>query len=272
MSNKKSSPKKSVKRGATKIKPVTTKAVQVPNKNGLVVIWIVVFIMATAAAYFIGKSNNDAKKMAAKSNVPSIPKATVEVKKTSKPATPKVYEHVFYTLTDNQTEHFDINDLAKIDKQRAELALRGKVPAPISKMQQQDIKEKQSKPNTIQQTPTKINPVIENKPVPKIKQNNSVMESAVPPNNLKVTPQQIDNAYYFWQVGSFQNRQDAEKLRTKITALGQISNIESNNVKGVLWHRVMVGPIVNRSEVKVVQQKLTANGLTNLLLHRRDKK
>jgi cell division protein FtsN len=72
------------------------------------------------------------------------------------------------------------------------------------------------------------------------------------------TPQ----AAYFIQAGSFQNINDAEKLKAKLALSGFEANLQTVNIpdKGV-WHRVRLGPYNGSDAVRTIAA-LKQNGIT----------
>lgn len=69
---------------------------------------------------------------------------------------------------------------------------------------------------------------------------------------------------YFVQAGSFQNRDDAEKLKAKLALLGMEASIQTVNLpeKGV-WHRVRLGPYQGQEEANKTIGVLKQNGVAN---------
>jgi cell division protein FtsN len=54
---------------------------------------------------------------------------------------------------------------------------------------------------------------------------------------------------YILQVGSFRNKQDAEKLKATVALLGLEASINQVTIDRERWHRVRIGPVNNRSEL-----------------------
>jgi cell division protein FtsN len=54
---------------------------------------------------------------------------------------------------------------------------------------------------------------------------------------------------YILQVGSFRNKQDAEKLKATVALLGLEASINQVTIDRERWHRVRIGPVSNRSEL-----------------------
>lgn len=62
-------------------------------------------------------------------------------------------------------------------------------------------------------------------------------------NNLKSGKQ------YILQAGSFQNKQDAEKLKASLALLGYEANIQHVTINRDAWHRVRLGPYTNTKDL-----------------------
>lgn len=74
---------------------------------------------------------------------------------------------------------------------------------------------------------------------------------------------------YYLQAGSFASRDQAESARAKLILLGQDARIESGQVGGKTWHRVVVGPFGNRQQADGAKQQLGANGVGSVVQQRR---
>ena len=65
------------------------------------------------------------------------------------------------------------------------------------------------------------------------------------------------------------SRDQAESARAKLILLGQDARIESGQVGGKTWHRVVVGPFGNRQQADGAKQQLGANGVGSVVQQRR---
>lgn len=74
---------------------------------------------------------------------------------------------------------------------------------------------------------------------------------------------------FFLQAGSFPERAKAESTRAQLLLSGQDARIESGQVSGKTWHRVVVGPFASRDQVTSAQRQLSNNGFNNMLLQQR---
>lgn len=69
-------------------------------------------------------------------------------------------------------------------------------------------------------------------------------------------------ATYFVQAGSFQNSDDAEKVKAKLALIGMEANIQPANIpdKGI-WYRVRLGPYHGADEMNAALTTLKQNGI-----------
>jgi len=74
---------------------------------------------------------------------------------------------------------------------------------------------------------------------------------------------------YILQVGSFPNMAEADKLRAQLILLNMDARIESVEIhKGLIWHRVVVGPFDSQEKLANARATLVANQYTALVLKR----
>jgi len=66
---------------------------------------------------------------------------------------------------------------------------------------------------------------------------------------------------YVLQVGSFQNLDDAEKLKANLAFLGLHANIQHVTVNRQAWHRVRTGPYQNKQQLYKNQKLLKQNNI-----------
>jgi len=88
---------------------------------------------------------------------------------------------------------------------------------------------------------------------------NAALRGEVPPPRVQ----------YFLQAGSFRKAEDAQRLRTKLVLLGQMTKLEQGKVAEQTWHRVLVGPFASAEQLKQAQGQLTAQGFKQLLPQKR---
>ncbi len=66
---------------------------------------------------------------------------------------------------------------------------------------------------------------------------------------------------YVLQAGSFQNLNDAEKLKANLAFLGLAANIQHVTINKQAWHRVKTGPYRNKQQLYKNQKLLKQNGI-----------
>ncbi len=66
---------------------------------------------------------------------------------------------------------------------------------------------------------------------------------------------------YVLQVGSFQNLQDAEKLKANLAFLGFTAEVQHVTVNNQAWHRVRTGPYQNKQQLYQNQNLLKKNDI-----------
>jgi cell division protein FtsN len=64
---------------------------------------------------------------------------------------------------------------------------------------------------------------------------------------------------FLLQTGSFKSTRDADERRAEILLLGLDAFIQSTEINGVGWHRVMVGPFSDRQSLSRAQDLLAGN-------------
>ena len=69
------------------------------------------------------------------------------------------------------------------------------------------------------------------------------------------------NKQYVLQVGSFQNLNDAEKLKANLAFLGLEANIQHVTVNRQAWHRVRTGPYRDKRQLYKNQKLLKRNNI-----------
>jgi len=72
------------------------------------------------------------------------------------------------------------------------------------------------------------------------------------------------NKRYVLQVGSFQNLNDAEKLKANLAFFGLSANIQHVTVNKQAWHRVRTGPYKNKQQLYKHQKTLKQNNIQGI--------
>ncbi|MDD5057067.1 MAG: SPOR domain-containing protein [Sideroxydans sp.] len=84
---------------------------------------------------------------------------------------------------------------------------------------------------------------------------------------ISVNPQPakaVDTTSYFVQAGSFQNADDADKLKAKLAMSGMEASVQKADVAGKgVWYRVRLGPYKGQAEANAAIAGLKLNGITN---------
>lgn len=74
----------------------------------------------------------------------------------------------------------------------------------------------------------------------------------------------VDSALYFVQAGSFQNADDAEKLKAKLALVGMEASVQKADIPGRgVFHRVRLGPYKGMVEANATIANLKQNGISN---------
>lgn len=71
---------------------------------------------------------------------------------------------------------------------------------------------------------------------------------------------------YILQVGSFRNKQDAEKLKATVALLGLEASINQVTIDREKWHRVRIGPVNNRRELNQNISLLQRNNINAMAM------
>lgn len=92
-----------------------------------------------------------------------------------------------------------------------------------------------------------------------------------PPPTKDSAPKPSANAeVYVLQAGSFKHSADADSVRARLLLLNMRASIEKVSPSpGETWHRVLVGPFTNLSELASARAVLTQNGIDSIQLKRR---
>jgi len=88
-----------------------------------------------------------------------------------------------------------------------------------------------------------------------------------PPNNLDSNQTSHE---YVLQVGSFQNPEDADRLRAELILLNLEVKTETVKVRNAeIWHRVLVGPFSSRDTMERARTTLASHDINSLLTQTR---
>lgn len=75
-----------------------------------------------------------------------------------------------------------------------------------------------------------------------------------------------EDASYMLQAASFQQPEDAERLRNRLRNLSLLANVSTVNANGATWHRVQVGPYQDRRELARAQDLMNTQGIEPMLI------
>ena len=92
----------------------------------------------------------------------------------------------------------------------------------------------------------------------------STSKSASTPKTESRKPQQKSTKQYILQVGSFQNLNDAKKLKANLAFLGLEAGIQHVTVNKQAWHRVRTGPYQNKQQLYQKQKLLKQNEINSI--------
>jgi len=73
-----------------------------------------------------------------------------------------------------------------------------------------------------------------------------------------------EDKQYLLQVGSFQNLNDAEKLKANLAFLGIEADVQNVTVNGQAWHRVRCGPYASKQQLYKEQKLLKQNDIQGI--------
>jgi len=82
--------------------------------------------------------------------------------------------------------------------------------------------------------------------------------------NSTSKPQHKTKKQYILQVGSFQNLNDAKKLKANLAFLGVEAGIQHVTINKQAWHRVRTGPYQNRQQLYQKQKLLKQNDINSI--------
>ncbi|MCB1876735.1 MAG: SPOR domain-containing protein [Chromatiales bacterium] len=71
---------------------------------------------------------------------------------------------------------------------------------------------------------------------------------------------------YLIQVASFQDADDAERVKAKLLLNGFRAGLEPATIRGKRWYRVRVGPFDERDEIEKVRKRLKDKGMDSIVV------
>ena len=151
-----------------------------------------------------------------------------------------------------------------VEAARAQALLEGRTPPPplTAAAQPQPAPQPATQPRPVPATPAPAS--TGNAPMAP-----AATAPARPASPPPAAPSQPANTRFVVQAGSFGSREQAESARARLILLGQDARIESGEVGGRTWHRVVVGPFSSRQQADSAQKQLAAGGVSGVVQQRR---
>lgn len=78
-------------------------------------------------------------------------------------------------------------------------------------------------------------------------------------------PVSVPGAYVV-QAGAFPSLDAADKVKARLAVLGVVSEIQTANANGAVFHRVRIGPIENLEELNRLRARLRQNGIDHQVI------
>jgi cell division protein FtsN len=79
--------------------------------------------------------------------------------------------------------------------------------------------------------------------------------------NVEAAPVADSGGHYVLLAGSFSDPHAADEAKAKLALLGIVARVQSININGKTWNRVMVGPYANASDTESAKKTLADNGV-----------
>ncbi len=94
-------------------------------------------------------------------------------------------------------------------------------------------------------------------------------QAVIPPAPRQVVPPKpADATPYIVQAGSFQNQDEAEKLKAKLAFTGMEASVQKADIPGKgVWYRVRLGPYKGLAEANAAIASLKQNGINATAQH-----
>jgi cell division protein FtsN len=80
------------------------------------------------------------------------------------------------------------------------------------------------------------------------------------------TPQLQQGEKFILQAGSFNQFEEADKLKAHLALLGVEAQIQKVSVDNKTWHRVRIGPFTDRQSLNVTRRRLKENNIEAITL------
>jgi cell division protein FtsN len=140
---------------------------------------------------------------------------------------------------------------------------------PQTKPQQQQTPDNHSQPRFDFYTLLAENEVaVPAPPKPKAAVRDKPAQGDADDNRVKLINEDSEQLVYILQAASFRDAAEAEKLRAQLTLANLHVQVETASDSRGTWHRVLVGPYSNRSQVASARETLADHRLMPLVLKR----
>lgn len=126
----------------------------------------------------------------------------------------------------------------------------------------------QPKPEVVQTKPEEDSPKPRLEFYKLLKESEVEVDTTAPPIQPGKTTAQ-ENIEYLLQAGSFQKLTDADRMRAELILMNLDVAVEKVTLENKqVWHRVIVGPFDNRSQMASARATLVSNDISPLLIKR----
>jgi cell division protein FtsN len=91
-------------------------------------------------------------------------------------------------------------------------------------------------------------------------------ETVVPEYEIKTRTReerigQAKETQYIMQAGSYTSTKDAEKMQTRLSAMGIEAHIQKAKVGNAIWYRIKIGPFAQIASVNTLNARLKQSGI-----------
>lgn len=91
-------------------------------------------------------------------------------------------------------------------------------------------------------------------------------QQTVKPEPPAPTPQLQQGEKFILQVGSFNQFEEADKLKAHLALLGVEAQIQKVSVDNKTWHRVRIGPFTDRQSLNITRRRLKESNIEAITL------
>lgn len=94
-------------------------------------------------------------------------------------------------------------------------------------------------------------------------------DDAEPGADANISTETDPDGTYFLQVGSFQESDQADRMKAEVSLLGLDVEVQTVTVSGSRWHRVRIGPYSDPKNLGAAQRRLRENDIDYLVLRQK---